>query len=164
MAEGFYSTDRIFNIVFDPDTGTLQVQVASGSEIKATIEPGDIQIGAVELKDANTEARAVIDALGRLAVLADNLPSLGGEPSRKTVTDTPTLLLAENQNRKKYFIQNLDEDIDIYLGGSAVAITTGILAPAFGGFGDDMPYCGIEAIYAIASSGNSVEVVIKEWE
>lgn len=164
MSTDFYPVDRIFNIVFDPETGTLQVQIASGSTINTTIVPGDVQIGAVELKDSLTDARAVIDALGRLAVLADNLPSIGGEPFRKIVTDTPTLLLSENQNRKKYFIQNIDENFDIYLGGVGVSTSSGLLAPAFGGFGDEMPYCGVEAIYGISNLGETVEVVIKEWE
>jgi hypothetical protein len=161
--DNLISADRIFNLVFDRETNALTVQLGSGS-VALELKPGDIQLGAMELKDANSEFRAAIDALGRLAAIVDHLPSTGGEPFRVTVSDSPTKLLDANPARKKYFIQNLDEDNPIYIGGAAVTDISGLMTPAFGGFGDDMPYCGTEAVYAVASSGLSITVVVKEWQ
>jgi hypothetical protein len=161
--DNLISADRIFNLVFDRENNALTVQLGSGS-VALELKPGDIQLGAMELKDADSDFRAAIDALGRLAAIVDHLPSTGGEPFRITVTDSPTKLLDANVSRKKYFIQNLDEDNPIYIGGSLVSDSSGLMAPAFGGFGDDMPYCGTEAVYAIAPSGLSVIVVVKEWQ
>lgn len=159
----FINTERILNLAYDRENNAIVVRLGPGS-VSIDLKPGDIQIGAVELKDATTEYRAIIDALGRLATLVDYLPSVGGEPYRVTVTDVPVVLLVENANRKKYFIQNLSEDNGIFIGKSGVSSSTGISVSAFGAFGDEMPYCGKEAIYAVANSGESAVVVVKEWE
>ena len=47
-----YTTQHVFNAVFDPDEATLA----------ATIDAGDIEIGSVELKDADSTALANIKA------------------------------------------------------------------------------------------------------
>ena len=49
-------------ILFNPETG-------EPTGIEVTISAGDVQIGAVELKDGTGTNRAAIDATGRLAVV-----------------------------------------------------------------------------------------------
>ncbi|HDZ39635.1 MAG TPA: hypothetical protein ENH62_15400, partial [Marinobacter sp.] len=54
---------RSWKMVVDTELGT--VIIVSGT---VSIEAGDLEIGAVELKDATTDQRAIINALGQLYV------------------------------------------------------------------------------------------------
>lgn len=53
------------------DNGALYVTLASGQTI--TVNAGDIEIGAMEIKDALTDARAAVDADGNLKVAVGDL-------------------------------------------------------------------------------------------
>lgn len=162
-SDSLITSERILNYVYDRLNNALKVQISSGS-IALELRPGDIEIGAVELKDAETDTRAFIDALHRLAVIADQKHSTGGEPYRMIVSDTPVKLLSTNPNRKKYVVQNLSDEFDFYIGGNSVAYDTGFRVTPYGIFGDEMPYCGVEEIYGVTKPGETVTVVVKEWE
>lgn len=54
--------------VMNATANPLPVSLTTGSLGSITINPGDIEIGAVELKDATTDQRAIIDPNGRLDV------------------------------------------------------------------------------------------------
>ena len=59
---------------YDPDAGTLnRIKVNSDGELIANLETADIEIGAVEIKDATTDTRAVVGANG-LEVLPNEVP------------------------------------------------------------------------------------------
>lgn len=59
----------------------------------ATINASDIEIGAVELKDASTDNRAAIDASGNVSVKSAQLPS---ELGQKTKANSVSVVLASD--------------------------------------------------------------------
>ncbi len=72
LSKGDYAINYIKGILYfkknTADTAGTIDYIYSTQEITATINPGDIQIGAVEVKDATTDNRAIIDASGNLSV------------------------------------------------------------------------------------------------
>lgn len=79
------SAQQIFNAVFDqndidgPNTGELRTQAT------VTINPGDIQIGAVEIKDGTTDNRATVDGSLRLHVAL--IPKRANETQNQSATN-----------------------------------------------------------------------------
>ena len=58
---------------FDTGSNAHKVKIVEGN---VTLNAGDIEIGAVELKDANTDQRAVVNASGELQVADSRIGSL----------------------------------------------------------------------------------------
>jgi len=71
LTMGRTSGNALVDTLIDAD-GHLQVDMVSG-----TLSTGDIQIGAVEIKDATTDNRAVVDSSGNVQVEITN-PSIAG--------------------------------------------------------------------------------------
>lgn len=66
---------------------------AEVTSVSATIETGDLEIGAVELKDGATNNRAVIDASGNVSVTVANLPASIGQ---KTAAASLSVVLSSD--------------------------------------------------------------------
>ncbi len=98
----------------------------------ATLE-GDVQIGAVELKNKDTDDRAVINADGTVDVNVGRFDTATTPAGGVDVGTTSTQVLAAKSNRKFAAIVN-DSDTVIYLalGGTAV-LNSGIRLNANGG-------------------------------
>lgn len=59
-----WQVQDILNLVFDETEGALKAYLTAG----VTIDPGDIQIGAVEIKNHDTDIRCIVDTDHRLYV------------------------------------------------------------------------------------------------
>lgn len=87
------STQEVLNSIWDETTEAIKVYMEAG----VTINPGDIQIGAVELKNHDTDDRALIDTDHYLHVRAVQRLQNGGSPvdisdsnpMPTTITDPP---------------------------------------------------------------------------
>lgn len=113
----------------------VRIKVNSDGELLANLESSDIQIGAVELKNATSDDRASISAAGALKVdgtVTASVPS-GIEHGVKTVTTAGTdVALATTTTCKKVDIQAQTDNTGIIaVGGSGVDATeatgTGII-------------------------------------
>lgn len=133
--------------------------------VEATLEVGDIEIGAVELKDGDSDTRADIESDGTKNALfvQANDDSMGTQKiknakessassnTKVTVGNTPTTVIASNSDRRFVVIVN-DSDEDVYLNLSATAvINEGIRINANGGSYIEDIYTG--AISGICASG-----------
>jgi len=133
--------------------------------VEATLEIGDIEIGAVELKDGDSDTRADIESDGTKNALfvQANDDSMGTQKiknakessassnTKVTVGNTPTTVIASNSDRRFVVIVN-DSDEDVYLNLSATAvINEGIRINANGGSYIEDIYTG--AISGICASG-----------
>lgn len=77
-----------------------------------------------------------------------------------TVADSATLIAAARPGRRKLRVINLGTTA-VYLGGSAVATTTGILLT--GAVGAEREIETSEAIYGVVASGTQAVSVIELW-
>ena len=76
----------IFNKAYDPDYDALRVNIASGS---VTLNTGDIEIGAVEIKDSTTNNRMEVEADGSINVNV----VLGGPDDNVALTNSTGTLI-----------------------------------------------------------------------
>lgn len=114
----------------DNGDGSYSEQVAVGASV--TLEAGDLEIGAVELKDASGSNRAAISAAGELSV-ATTAPSTG-TLSNVSGAASSTTILAANALRKGATITN-DGAAILYLAlADTTASTTAytVQIPAYG--------------------------------
>jgi len=70
-----------------PDDMSVQQAIVWLAKNGVKIEVGDVEIGAVEVKDATSDRRATVDANGDLHVLAT--PHVNGLRTQKTEADVP---------------------------------------------------------------------------
>lgn len=144
-------------------SGNQNVNVVGGS---ISIDPGDIEIGAVELKNGTDDTRATVTASNALKVDGSAVT----QPVSGTITATPekgtsagtstgisvgsssTTILASNASRKEAIIVN-DSNETIYLKfGSGAALNSGVRLNANGGTLVENVYTGI--ITGISTSGS----------
>lgn len=102
--------------------GFALVKGSSGAvSTGATIVTGDIEIGAVELKNASTDDRASINAAGEL--LTTTTPPSTGTLSNVSGAASSTTILAANASRKGATVFN-DSTATLYLALANVTAST----------------------------------------
>ncbi len=105
-----------------------EVHVTGGN---VTLEAADIEIGAVEIKDAATATRATVDGDG-LEVHIDKAYTAPTHTAVNVTTNTGEVL-ASNANRLYALLVN-DSDTTIYIKlGAAAVVNEGIRLNALGG-------------------------------
>ena len=155
-------------------SGSSWVYAGDDNRLPVDVElsSGDIQIGAVELKDGDTDTRADIESDGTKNALfvQANDDSMGTQKiknakessassnTKVTVALNSTTIIAANSDRRFVVIVNdSDEDVYLNLSGTAV-INEGIRINANGGSYVEDIYTGI--ITGIcATGGKNVTVV-----
>lgn len=119
------SIQKVLNRVFDSDNDRLRVDVGAG----VTLEAGDIELGAVELKNATDDTRAKVTtspAVDTDAGLVVRLPRRGSLTDRSgtiTTGNTSQQLAAANASRRYLFVGNpptATESLWINFGTAAV--------------------------------------------
>lgn len=122
----------------------------------ATINTGDIEIGAVEIKNATNDTRATVDADG-LYVNVRRFPSVT-TATLTNVSDaaTSTSLSTSNPNRKGWYVTN-DSSSILYINFGATASTTAYTVQVAAGGFYEMPlpvYTGaMNGIWSADSTG-----------
>lgn len=113
--------------------GWAVVTGASGApDSGATLKTGDIEIGAVELKNGTTDDRAVVDTAG--ALLCKEMRAGTGTTSNVSGSASSGTILASNSNRLGAAIYNDSTAVLYLLLASGTASTTNYtvqLAPQF---------------------------------
>ena len=110
---------NLMPLFVDPTTGRLLVDI--GANVNLSLTAQDIQIGAVELKDATTANRAIISALGALLVDLNKMPTVDSAAvGAVTAAASNTTLAAANGNRKGLIIFN-DSNKILYVKYGATA-------------------------------------------
>lgn len=142
-----------------------------GMTLKSTLTVGDIEIGAVELKDGATDTRATVNAANTArtvgtTVLAVQVIDAAGNvlPSRPvgTPTDgsgtitlggTAQQVFAANVNRRYFVFQN-NSDIDYWInwGVAAVASQPSIQIVAGGSYENPPHFCPTGTISVIGAT------------
>lgn len=139
-----------------------------------TIDAGDVQIGAVELKDQTGSARATVTAGGELLVTATDTIPVVDTPAAVTIDNiadndvsTVETIIAANADRKAFLVQNIEAD-----GGQVARVTwDGVDATATLGaqlrpgasLYMETPFCGVAAVKAVAESG-TVTLHVTEFD
>ncbi|MCK9602377.1 MAG: hypothetical protein M0R06_25250 [Sphaerochaeta sp.] len=121
-----------------------------------TLEASDIEIGAVEIKDGTTDARAVVDAAGELSVVQRGETDIIA--GAVTVGAAEVLLavgVATLANRRILRVYNNSAAI-IYVGPTGVLTTSGYpILPN----GSEVFYGAVNLYGIAAGAGNNVRVV-----
>lgn len=132
-----------------------------------SITTGDIEIGAVELKDHDGTDRLEITAANAAKVdgsavvqpVKDDKASSAGTNTAVSVGSSSTTVLAANANRKQAILVN-DSDEEMYLKYGATAVAnSGLRLNAYGGTLVETVYTGV--IDAICASGSKVITVLE---
>jgi hypothetical protein len=142
-----------------------------------TIAPGDVEIGAVEIKDVTGENRAAVDGTGRISVvdsavlgavdgvegkldtLHTDLSAVGTATTNDDVTVDSTSggvqILASNSSRKGFIVQNTGaNNIRVSIGNNPTT-THGIQLAAGASLAMSAPNCPTGAIKAIREGGSN---------
>lgn len=132
------------------------VSSANPLPVEATIEVSDIEIGAVELKDAASANRATINAGGEL--LTRDHAEVAGTATLANVNDSASsgTLQAANANRLGWSVFNdSDKDLMVKFGATASATSFTVKVPAGGYYEMPKPiYTGvIDGIWTADSTG-----------
>lgn len=128
------------------------IDSANPLPVDATLEVGDLEIGAVELKDGSSDNRATVDSAGVQSV--KEAANVAGTPTHAadiTVDATAggVTLLAANAARKAAIIQNTGTaTMRVSIGGTP-ATNTGFQVAAGGVLRIEAPFCPTGAIKAI---------------
>lgn len=164
------------NIPFaNENTGAEQrPKVSNLGELIVKLLTGDIEIGAVEIKDGDSDTRADVKAgegaENGLVTIPNGTVSVSGVVSTNiatavsgtnvSVTTSPTLIPPSAlANRKAFSIYN-NGDKTVFLGHPTVASGTGFPLPAGGAYdGEAKP--GVD-IYGITTTGQC-DIRILEW-
>ncbi len=126
----------------DPSGNIIAAQLTALGELKvnatvsATLSPGDVEIGAVELKDADTDTRVKIKTDGTdnaVVVTQNSQPLPTGAATEATLASVDAKLnstLSSDLGVTSYNLNQIDEifsslDVMIYRGGSLQASWTG---------------------------------------
>lgn len=163
-----------------------------GATAPIEIAPGDVEIGAVEIKDGSTDQRATVTGGGELLVTAtDTIPvSLAAAievandtgnalPTRETpaavtidnIADndvsTAESIIAANADRKGFLVQNVEADggevARVTWDGSTPTATLGAQLRPGAALFMEAPFCGVGAVQAIAESG-TVTLHVTEFD
>ena len=141
-----------------PDSSQYVTLTDGAGNLGTTLGSGDVQIGAVELKNATDDTRATITA--------DNALKVDGSAARQVSTAsltslasaaTSAQLLAANSARKGLVLTNTDANgVYVKYGTTASATSFTVLIPANGYWEMPLPtYTGrIDAIWAADGSGS----------
>lgn len=130
-----------------------------------SLEASDLQIGAMEIKDHDSDDRleitsanaAKVDGSAVTQPVKDDKASSAGTSSGVSVGNTSTTVLAANANRKEAILVN-DSDEEMYLKyGSGATANSGIRLNAYGGNLVETVYTGI--ITGICASGTKTITV-----
>lgn len=131
--------------------GRVPVDIGGAAEI--TLEAGDIQIGAVEIKDGSTDQRQTVHTSGAASV--KELRSSTGTVTSVSDTASSTTLLASNTSRLGGSIYN-DSTAILYVKLGATASTTSFTTKVYPEELYEIPgnYTGIiDGIWASDASG-----------
>lgn len=95
FSEGDYCVDYRTGTIYGKKATTASTMTSTGYKrpsSTSTVEVGDIEIGAVELKDGASDNRASIDASGRVST---NVGSVGGTtvPTKGSTPVVPTMIV-----------------------------------------------------------------------
>lgn len=164
-----------------------------GSRAEAvSIDPGDVQIGAIEVKDGASDQRATVTAGGELLVTAtDTIPvSLAAaievandsgnalpvreSPAAVTIDNvadndvsTAETVIAANADRKGFLVQNVEADggevARVTWDGSTPTATLGAQLRPGAALFMETPFCGVGDVQAIAESG-TVTLHVTEFD
>ena len=143
------------------DWKAIKINDVTGSlDISATIEAGDIEIGAVEIKDATSDTRAVVgtDGTSNALIVMQNRANTVGN-NQVVVTAVATVLLAVNANRKGFCLYNNGAK-DCFIGNSGVTSVSGFLLTSGGTYTND-DFTG--ALYAICGGTDSTTVAVLDY-
>lgn len=120
------------------------------------LEAADIQIGAVELKNADSDDRAVVDVDGALLTTDKITAGTATDTTDVAVAGTAVQLLATNATRKSALIQNVgDAAMRVTTDGSTPTATHGKRLVAGAALSLTSPYCPTAAVSAIRETATS---------
>lgn len=147
ILSGIDSGGNLIAVSVEDVTGKLNV---SG----ITVSAGDIEIGAVEIKDGTTDTRVKVktDGADNAVVVMVNKGSVLNVPV-VSVTTSAALAVAANPNRKSIHLKNMGSDV-IYIADAAsdlATVATSGWPLAIGDIFSDDTYKG--DIYAKSASG-----------
>lgn len=121
-----------------------------------TIDPGDVQIGAVEVKNGSSDQRATVNGSGALLVAVSAAAVAIDNIADNDVTAAETVIAA-NAARKGFLVQNVEADgaqvARITWDGSTPTATLGTQLRPGAAVYMESPFCGVAAVQAIAESG-----------
>ena len=120
---------------YNPDAGTLnRIKVNADGELLANLEAGDIQIGAVEIKNSTDDTRATVGANGLYVdVRALSSAITGTGHGVTTVTTAGTdVVLASSTTCKRVIIQSQTDNTSLIAVGATgvdatIATGTGVV-------------------------------------
>lgn len=154
----------------DDQTAAVQADRAAADTQPVTLDAGDLQIGAVEIKDATTSTRSIVTTStpastdAGLVVREALNPGTPSQAADVTVDGTAggVTVLAANANRKSAVIQNVGSaNMRVSVGGTPTA-TTGIQLAAGQTLSLRRPHCPTGAIKAIRESSTSTTASVLE--
>lgn len=139
-----------------------------------SIDPGDVQIGAIEVKDGATDQRATVTAGGELLVSATDTIPVRETPAAVTIDNvadndvsTAETIIAANADRKGFLVQNVEADggqvARVTWDGSTPTATLGAQLRPGAALFMESPFCGVGAVQAIAESG-TVTLHVTEFD
>lgn len=152
---------------FDDADNRIRVSIDGGT---FELTPGDVEIGAVELKNATDDTRAVIGtstpaaAAGGLTTREAPTAGTSTQPADITVDATSggVVLLAANASRKSAVIQNTGAaTMRLRIDGDPTT-TRGLQIAAGQSFNIGMPFCPTGAIKAIREGSTSTTAAVME--
>lgn len=121
-----------------------------------SIDAGDVQIGAVEVKDATGSTRAGVSSSGALQVVQVPAAVTIDNIADNAVTTAETVIPA-NADRKGFLVQNVEADdgqiARVTWDGSTPTATLGAQLRPGAALFMEAPFCGVGAVQAIAESG-----------
>jgi len=131
------------NVAVDAATGEMLVQT--------TITAGDIQIGAVEIKDATTDTRAVVGSLG---LYVDPQPLTAIYAGTKNVPTGTAEAIAGSQVIHSVTIKALSTNtVAVYIGGTGITVSGFELLP---GESISLDISNLATVFCISGSASQV--------
>lgn len=144
---------ELLNKVYDSSTGALKTNATFG---------GDIEVGAVELKDGGSDTRAAVQAAAAantdVGVVTETKTRRASTATLSNINDTAssTSLLASTATRKGVMVTN-DSTSDLYLKYGATASATSFTVKIAAGGYWEMPepiFTGaLDGIWSADSTG-----------
>lgn len=138
----------------------LPVSMSAG----VTLQPGDIELGAVEIKDGASDQRASVTAGGELLVTATDIIPTRETPAAVTIDNiadndvtTAESIIAANADRKGFIVQNVEASggqvARVTWDGSTPTAALGVQLVPGASLILSQPEAGVAAVQAIAESG-----------
>lgn len=154
----------------DDMTAAVQADRVAPDVQPVTLDAGDLQIGAVEIKDATASTRAIVTtstpASGDAGLVTREALNPGTPSQAADVTVDATAggvtVLAANVNRKSAVIQNVGSaNCRVSVGGTPTT-TNGIQLTPGQTLTLRRPHCPVGAVKAIRESSTSTSVSVLE--